>query len=53
MGLLAALGAALVFALLAYVSYRDSNVRRIAASKLSDLEEVFEVGASSLHRDRE
>jgi hypothetical protein len=48
MGLLAALGAALVFALLAYVSYRDSNVSRIAVSKLSDLEEVFEIGASSL-----
>lgn len=46
--LLAVLGAALGFAVLAYVSWRDSNVSRIAVSRLSDLEEVFDVGASSL-----
>lgn len=45
---LAVLGTALAIALLAYVSWRDSNVRTIAISRLSDLEEVFEVGASSL-----
>lgn len=45
---LAVLGTALAIALLAYVSWRDSNVRTIAVSRLSDLEEVFEVGASSL-----
>ncbi|MES2192932.1 MAG: hypothetical protein V4517_00830 [Pseudomonadota bacterium] len=40
--------AALGFVLLAYVSWRDSNVSTIAVSRLSDMEEVFEVGASSL-----
>jgi hypothetical protein len=46
--LLSALGAAVMFGLLAYVSYRDCNVSKITVSRLSDLERVFEVGASSL-----
>jgi hypothetical protein len=48
MAVLVALGSALVCALFAHVFYRDSNVSRINVSELSDLEDVFEVGASSL-----
>jgi len=40
--------AALDLGLYAYVSYRYSNVRTIKVSKLADLDEVFEVGTSSL-----
>jgi len=39
---------ALLFALAVYSSYRYSNVSTITVSKLSDLDEVFEVGTSSL-----
>jgi hypothetical protein len=46
--ILVILGAVLGFVLLAYASWRDSNVSTIAVARLSDLEEVFEVGASSL-----
>jgi hypothetical protein len=46
--LLAVYGTALACALLVHRSYLYGNVNRIAVSKLSDLEEVFEVGASSL-----
>lgn len=46
--ILVILEAALAFAVLAYVSWRDSNVNTIAVSRLSDLEEAFEIGASSL-----
>lgn len=46
--LLAVLGAALASASLAYNAWRDSNVSTIAVSRLSDLEEVFEVDASGL-----
>jgi hypothetical protein len=46
--LLAAFGAVLVLVLLAHVFYRDGNVDRIKVSKLSDLEDVFEVSASRL-----
>jgi hypothetical protein len=46
--ILVILGAALAFALLAYVSWRDSNVSTVGISRLSDLEEVFEVDASGL-----
>ncbi|MBR1190421.1 hypothetical protein JQ609_21040 [Bradyrhizobium sp. AUGA SZCCT0169] len=46
--LLALYGTVLVFGFLLYSSYRDSNVSRISVSKLSDLDEEFEVGVSSL-----
>jgi hypothetical protein len=46
--LLAVYGTAFAFAQLIYVSYRYSNVSALAVSKLSDLDEVFEVGTSSL-----
>ena len=46
--LLAAYGTAFAFAELIYVTYRYSNVRTIAVSKLSDLGDVFEGGTSSL-----
>lgn len=46
--LLAVYGTALLIALEVYSSYRYSNVKKITVSKLSDLDEVFEVGASSL-----
>jgi hypothetical protein len=46
--LLAVYGTALVFALDVYTTYRYSNVSTITVSKLSDLDEVFEVGSSSL-----
>ena len=46
--LLAAYGTAFAFAELIYVTYRYSNVRTIAVSSLSDLDDVFEVGTSSL-----
>jgi hypothetical protein len=42
--LLAVYGMAFAFAHLIYVSYRYSNVSKITVSKLSDLDEVFEVG---------
>jgi hypothetical protein len=41
-------GTVLVFAWAVYSSYGDSNVSRITVSKLSDLDEAFEVGTSSL-----
>jgi hypothetical protein len=46
--LLAVYGTALAFAWLAYLDYRDSNIRRITVSKLSDLEQEFEVGDAVL-----
>lgn len=39
---------ALAIVLLLHSSYRDSNVSRITVSKLDDLDQAFEVGASSL-----
>lgn len=52
--LLAVYGTALAIALLAYFQYRDSNVRRIVVSRISDLEEVFEIGDATLRvKDRE
>src|SRR5882757_2300136 len=42
--LLAVYGTVLVLGFLLYASYRDSNVSRISVSKLSDLDEEFEVG---------
>jgi hypothetical protein len=41
---LAVYGTVVVFGFLLHASYRDSNVSRIAVSKLSDLDEEFEVG---------
>jgi len=42
--LLAVYGTVVVFGFLLHASYRDSNVSRISVSKLSDLDEEFEVG---------
>jgi hypothetical protein len=42
--LLVVYGTVVVFGFLLHASYRDSNVSRIAVSKLSDLDEEFEVG---------
>jgi hypothetical protein len=46
--LLIVYGTAFQLALAVYSSYRYSNVSKITVSKLSDLEEVFEVGPASL-----
>jgi hypothetical protein len=46
--LLAVYGTAMAFALLAYWDYRDSNVSRTMVSKLSDLEQEFEIGDAGL-----
>ena len=46
--LLAVYGTALVCAVLAYFSWRDSNVSRIEVSTQSDLEKEFEIGDSTL-----
>lgn len=52
--LLAVYGTALALALLVYRSYLYGNVRTIAVSDLSDLDEAFEVGNASLRvRNRE
>jgi hypothetical protein len=52
--LLAACGTAFLFALAIYNQYRYSNVKTIAVTKLSDVDEVFEVGSSGLRvRDPE
>ena len=48
MALLIVYGTALQLALAVYSSYCHSNISKIEVSKLSDLEEVFEVGPSSL-----
>jgi hypothetical protein len=46
--LFAVYGMALLFALAVYSSYRYSNVKTIKVSKLTDLDEVFEIDTSSL-----
>ena len=46
--LLVVYGMALTFGLLAYLDYRDRNVTRITVSKLSDLDQVFDVGDTAL-----
>lgn len=52
--LLAVYGTALAFALLVHRSYLYGNVSTIAVSDLSDLDEAFEVGSTSLRvRNRE